>query len=227
MASRQPHHPPPTAGGRPRNPHIDTAVLDATLAVLDESGYAALSLEDIARRAGTTRPAIYRRWPGRPRLALAALAVRLDVTEVPDSGCTLCDLGDGLGVFITAFGAIRPDVLGPLLAECGTDPDLHTEFMATLFDPPRAAVARMLDRAVARGDLRADIDRELVLDMLGSLIHYRALFGHAPTSNTEVDNAIEALLRGIATNYPALVEHSKQLAADHTTHTQGRSKITL
>lgn len=218
MASRQVRAGWPAAGGRPRDPHIDTAVLDATLAVLDDVGYTALSLEEVARRAATTRPAIYRRWHGRPRLALAALAVRLDVAEVPDSGCTLCDLNEGLGVFIAAFRTIRPDVLAPLLAECAPDPALHAEFMATLFDPPRDAVARMLDRAVARGDLRADIDRELLLDMLGSLIHYRALFGHAPTSNTEVENAIEALLRGIATDYPALVEHSRQLEATHAAH---------
>src|ERR687894_2814235 len=93
MASRQPTAPALVAGGRPRNRHIDTAVLDATLAVLNEVGYTALSLEDVARRAATTRPAIYRRWSGRPRLVLAALAVRLDVAEVPDTGCTLCDLG--------------------------------------------------------------------------------------------------------------------------------------
>ncbi|MGH3898105.1 MAG: TetR/AcrR family transcriptional regulator [Pseudonocardiaceae bacterium] len=125
-------------GGRPRDRHIDTAVLDATLAVLDQVGYTALSLEDVARRATTTRPAIYRRWSGRPRLVLAALAVRLDVAEVPDTGCTLCDHGEGLGVFITAFSAIRPDVLGPLLADCIGEPELHAEFMAILFDPPRA-----------------------------------------------------------------------------------------
>jgi AcrR family transcriptional regulator len=196
-------------------------VLEATLAVLDESGYAALSVEEVARRAGTNRPAIYRRWAGRPRLALAALAVRLEVAEVPDLGCTLCDLEEGLGVFIAVFSSIRPDVLGPLLAECSAEPELQAEFMATLFDPPRAAVARMLDRAIARGDLRPGIDRELILDMLGSLVHYRALFGHAPTSNTEVESAIEALLRGIANDYPALLEHSKQLAAaqeDHYPH---------
>jgi AcrR family transcriptional regulator len=208
-----------TPGGRPRDPHIDAAVLEATLALLDESGYPALSLEDVARRAGTTRPAIYRRWPGRARLALAALAVRLKVAEVPDLGCTLCDLEEGLGVFTAVFGAIRPNVLGPLLAECGADPDLQAEFMATLFDPPRAAVARMLDRALARGDLRPDIDRELVLDMLGSLIHYRVLFGHASTSNADIENAVAALLRGIANDYPALVEHSRQLAAEQASHT--------
>jgi AcrR family transcriptional regulator len=218
MASGQPPRSAVPAGGRPRDPHIDMAVLEATLAVLDESGYSALSVEDIARRAGTTRPAIYRRWAGRPRLALAALAVRLDVAEVPDSGCTLCDLEEGLGVFIAAFGAIRPGVLGPLLAECATDPELQAEFMVTLFDPPRAAVARMLDRAVGRGDLRPDIDRELILDMLGSLIHYRAMFGHAPTSNAEIENAVEALLRGIANDYPALLEHSRQLEAQQAGH---------
>lgn len=218
MASGQSPRSSAPAGGRPRDPHIDMAVLEATLAVLDESGYPALSVEDIARRAGTTRPAIYRRWAGRPRLALAALAVRLDVDEVPDSGCTLCDLEEGLGVFITAFGAIRPDVLGPLLAECGGDPELQSEFMATLFDPPRAAVARMLDRAIARNDLRPDIDRELILDMLGSLIHYRALFGHATTSSAEIENAVEALLRGIANDYPALLEHSRQLEAAQASH---------
>lgn len=207
-----------TTGGRPRDPHIDAAVLEATLALLDEAGYPALSLEDVARRAGTTRPAIYRRWRGRARLALAALAVRLQVAEVPDLGCTLCDLEEGLGLFTEVFGAIRPDVLGPLLAECGADPELQAEFMATLFDPPRAAVSRMLDRALARGDLRPDVDRELVLDMLGSLIHYRALFGHASTSNADIEHAVAALLRGIANDYPALVEHSRRLAAEQDRH---------
>ena len=218
MPAGQPRRSAVAAGGRPRDPHIDAAVLESTLAVLDESGYSALSVEEVARRAGTNRPAIYRRWAGRPRLALAALAVRLDVAEVPDLGCTLCDLEEGLGVFVAAFGAIRPDVLGPLLAECSAEPELQAEFMSTLFDPPRAAVARMLDRAIARGDLRTDIDRELILDMLGSLVHYRALFGHAPTSNTEIESAIEALLRGIANDYPALLEHSRQLAATQADH---------
>ncbi|WP_243081682.1 TetR-like C-terminal domain-containing protein [Streptomyces sp. 891-h] len=93
--------------------------------------------------------------------------------------------------------------------------------MSSLFDPPRSAVARMLDRAVARGDLRPDLDRTLVLDMFGSLVHYRALFGHAPTSDDEVGHAVEALLRGIAIDDPALVENSRQLGGDprmHPTH---------
>ena len=61
--------------GRPRDPQIDAAVLRATVAALGESGYARLTLNDVARRAGTTKPAIYRRWEGRQRLVLAALGL--------------------------------------------------------------------------------------------------------------------------------------------------------
>lgn len=204
--------------GRPRDPLIDAAVLDATLAVLDEAGYGRLTIEEVARRASATKPAIYRRWPTRQHLALAALAQRLGDSQVPDTGCTLCDLGEGIGVFLAAFRRIRPGVLAALFADCAGVPELREAFLATLFEPPRAVVGQMLHRAVARGDLRADVDTGLVLDMLSSLVHYRVLFGHAPTTDEEVEQAVEALLSGIAVDYPRLVEHSRALEAEHHAH---------
>ncbi|MFI0419540.1 TetR/AcrR family transcriptional regulator [Spongiactinospora sp. 9N601] len=202
--------------GRPRDPHIDASVLRATLAVLDDIGYARLTLEEVARRADTTKPAIYRRWRTRQHLVLDALASRLGGAEAPDTGCTLCDLNEGINVFVAAFRRIPPGVLAPLFADCSAVPELRGAFMRTLFDPPRAAVARMLDNAQARGDLRGDIDRDLALDMLGSLVHYRALFGHAAISADDVQHAVEALLGGIAADYPALVAHSQDvMSGDH------------
>ena len=67
-------------------------MLEATLDVLDDTGYTHLTLEDVARRAGTSKPAIYRRWPDRRRLVLAALGSRLGDVHAPDTGCTLCDI---------------------------------------------------------------------------------------------------------------------------------------
>jgi AcrR family transcriptional regulator len=212
---------PVARSGRPRDPHIDSAVLDATLAVLTESGYNHLRLEEVARRAGTTKPAIYRRWPTRQHLVLAALARRLGEVQVPNTGCTLCDLGEGIGIFLDTFHRLPPDVLGSLLADCAGEPKLRAAFMTTLFDPPRAAVAAMLDQARTRGDLRADLDGELALDLLGSFVHYRALFGHAPTSAAEIEGAVETLLMGMAVDYPALLAHSRALeaaASDHHDH---------
>jgi AcrR family transcriptional regulator len=204
--------------GRPRDRQIDAAVLGATLAVLGRSGYGGLTIEVVARDAGTTKPAIYRRWPNRQRLVLAALGQRLGDARAPDTGCTLCDLDECLKVFVAAFRRMPPGVLGPLFAECAGDRELRAEFMTVLFEPPRAAVRETLDRAHARGDLRDDVDLELILDLFGSLVHYRALFGHAPTSDAEIERAVEALLRGIATDYPRLLEHSRRVSGDSKLH---------
>lgn len=204
--------------GRPRDPQIDAAVLDATLSVLGASGYARLTLEAVARQAGTTKPAIYRRWPTRQRLVLAALGQRLGDARAPDTGCTLCDLDECLKLFVAAFRRMPPDVLGPLFADCAGDRDLRRAFMTTLFEPPRAAVRETLERAHARDDLRDDVDRDLIVDLLGSFVHYRALFGHARTSDAEIERAVEVLLQGIATDYPRLLEHSRRVSGDPRLH---------
>ena len=204
--------------GRPRDAQIDAAVLAATLATLGESGYRRFTIEEVARRAGTTKPAVYRRWPSRQRLVLAALGRRLGSARAPDTGCTLCDLDECLKLFVAAFRRMPPDVIGPLFADCAGDRDLRAAFMATLFDPPRAAVRDTLERAHARGDLRADVDRELILDLIGSLVHYRILFGHARTTDAEIERAVEALLRGIAADYPRLLDHSRRTSGDPRLH---------
>jgi AcrR family transcriptional regulator len=208
----------PARVGRPRDPQIDAAVLEATLAILGELGYGRLTLEEVARQAGTTKPAIYRRWRSRQRLVLAALAVRLGDVQAPDTGCTLCDLDECLKLFVAAFRRMPPNVIGPLFADCAGDRELREAFMHTLFEPPRAAVKVTLDRAHARGDLRDDVDRDLVLDLIGSFVHYRALFGHARTSAAEIERAVEALLQGIATDYPRLLEHSRRLSGAPKLH---------
>jgi AcrR family transcriptional regulator len=204
--------------GRPRDRQIDVAVLRATLAVLDESGYGDLTLEGVARKAGATKPAIYRRWPSRQRLVLSALGQRLGEARAPDTGCTLCDLDECLKVFVAAFRRMPPGVIGPLFADCAGDRELRAAFMSALFDPPRAAVRQTLQRAHARGDLRDHADIELILDLIGALVHYRALFGHAPTSDSEIERAVEALLQGIATDYPRLLEHSRRTSGDPKLH---------
>jgi AcrR family transcriptional regulator len=204
--------------GRPRDAQIDTAVLDATLGVLAETGYGRLTLEAVAQRAGTSKPAIYRRWPVRQQLVLAALRVRLGDARAPKTGCTLCDLDECLKVFVRAFRRMPPDVLGPLYADCAGDRALRTAFMTSVFEPPRAAVKETLDRAYARGDVREAVDRDLVLDLIASLIFYRLLFGHARTSDAAIERVVEVLLQGIAFDYPRLLEHSRRVSGDPKLH---------
>jgi AcrR family transcriptional regulator len=191
---------------RPRDPHIDGAVLDATVEELSLVGYARLRLEAVARRAGTTKPSIYRRWPSRQDLVLAALVERLGAGAIraPDSGCVVCDLVGGVDVFVAAFRRMPAGALGALLTDCAGQPGLRAAFMRKLFEPPRSVVGRMVDRAKARGDLRADLDRELAVDLLGALVHYRALFDHASTDREAAEGAVVTLLRGMAADYGEL-----------------------
>jgi hypothetical protein len=148
---------------------------------------------------------------------LSALARRLGQARAPDTGCTVCDLDECLKVFVAAYRRLPPGVIGPLFADCATDRELRDAFMVTLFDP-RVAVRQTLERAQARGDLRDEVDIGLILDVIGSLVHYRVLFGHAPVSNAEVERAVEALLRGIATDYARLLEHSRLMDGDPELH---------
>ena len=72
--------PGPVRGpGRPRDPHAEAAIVEATLELLDQVGYARLSVEAVAARAGVGRATIYRRWPGKQQLVVHAIAT---VTEV-------------------------------------------------------------------------------------------------------------------------------------------------
>lgn len=193
--------------GRPRDPHIGDAVLAATVEVLSQVGYARLTLEEVARRAGTTKPSIYRRWRSRQQLVLDALGRTIDSGEarVPDTGCVVCDLAGGVDVFLTAFRRMPPGVLAALLTDCAGQ--LRTTFMTRLFEPPRRTVGEIVDRVKARGDLRADLDRELAVDLLASLVYYRALFGHAPTDPEDLTAAVTALLQGLAENYAQPPDH--------------------
>src|SRR5207244_6850960 len=78
--------------GRPRDPRIDSAVLRSTVELLGETGYAELSVDAIARRAGTSKPAIYRRWPSKAHLVHEAVFPINSGTELPDTGSLADDV---------------------------------------------------------------------------------------------------------------------------------------
>src|SRR5699024_9426821 len=142
------------SAGRPRDEQIDAAVIAATLEMLGAEGYAGVSLEGVARRAGTSRPAIYRRWAGRAPLVLAALARHLDVPTPSDTGCTLCDVDESFQVFLGAYTTIRPEDLSALYADCAHDADWRSAYLGAIIEPARFAVATMIDRATSRSPRR-------------------------------------------------------------------------
>lgn len=200
--------------GRPRLKHIDEAVLQACAETLDRDGYRALAIEEVARRAGVSKSAVYRRWPNRRHLALAVLEERLGRIVAPDSGCTLCDLHECLVLFSRAFERLGAGTLAQLIAEGSEDTSLHEHLTSVVLDPPRRAVHRTLFEARRRGDLREDVDLPLTVDALSSLVFFRLLLGDDPMADEELATVVTSVLRGIATDGDGLLREF----AEHDQH---------
>lgn len=192
--------------GRPRDPAIDRAVLDATLDVLGERGYAGFSLEAVAARAGTSKPSITRRWARRQELVIAALATVLVRPPVPNTGCTRCDLVEGIEQLVGALRYQLPaGVLAQLVADCTPYPRLHRQLLETLVHPMREAVTVTVQQGIDRGDLCADVDPELIVDVLVSAAFQSCLFDEHRFDPRRVVDVVDLMLRGAAVDPYALV----------------------
>jgi AcrR family transcriptional regulator len=129
--------------GRPRSPEAHAAILRAALELTAESGLRGLSMEAIAARAGVGKATIYRRWKTKEALFADALRTIAVAPDIPDTG------------------TVRGDI-----EEASGDPELLKALDTALLGPRRATIGAILRRGVARGELREDLDVDLVTDML-------------------------------------------------------------
>ncbi|MEV4254182.1 TetR/AcrR family transcriptional regulator, partial [Spirillospora sp. NPDC049652] len=183
-----------------RDPRIDDAVPRAVIEILNEVGYGGLTMEGAAARAGTSKPAIRRRWRSRQHLVVGALAATIGTSPTPDTGCTHCDLIAGISTLSDAFATtVGRRALPALVADLADDPELEKEFLDVFFNPRRATTAEALRRGIDRGDIRADADIDLLLDMLASTTYYRVLFGHLPITPELAEAVVSVIMAGVAT----------------------------
>jgi len=184
------------AAGRPRDPRVDAAILGATLRELEETGYARLSIDAVARRAGVSRPAIYRRWPSKAQLVHEAVfpdiaAADLPIPHGPDFA------GDVRAMLQQAISYLsRPEVLAAapgLMAEFRTDPGLQHLMAARLEDQLRTRLARRVEAAVSAGEAAPGTDAGLLLDVITGTVLF-ALLSRPPTDQPISLEALAAML---------------------------------
>jgi AcrR family transcriptional regulator len=190
--------------GRPRPPATDQSILRATIELLTEGGPSAATLDAIARRSGSAKTTIYRRWPSREALILDAF--RAAVRGASEQVEATRDLGQDLGSIVRGsarnilnlvqspmFRAAFPTIAHELLGET----TLGHRFRAEVFQPIRATLKARLQEEVARGEIRSDIDLDLVLDLVNGAMLYRALVGE-PIAESVADAIAEMVLSGAA-----------------------------
>jgi AcrR family transcriptional regulator len=186
--------------GRPRSPEAHAAILRAALELAVEGGLAGLSMEAIAARAGVGKATIYRRWKSKEELFAEAIGMIAVNPEVPDTGSVRGDFEAASGAAVERMAPEAFRVLPRLLADAADDPELLAALHAALVRPRRAAIAAVLRRGIERGELRADIDVDLVSDMLiGPLIARVLLAGGDPRALDGMPMRIyDTLAAGIA-----------------------------
>ena len=189
----------PRAPGRPRSPEADEAILAAAVELLGERGYERTSMEEVARRAGVSKATVYRRWPGKPQLVTDVLRAVVDIVDVPDTGDTR---GDLLAIATANSHALGDTPLGRiangLSGQFARDPELAADFRQRFVAPRRAMVTQVLRRGIERGDLRDDLDLELVLDMLTGTLYYRAHVSGGAVDAGSIERLVSHLLDGLA-----------------------------
>jgi AcrR family transcriptional regulator len=190
---------PPKARGRPRDEEARQRILDAALEVLDEVGFAQVTTEAIAERAGASKATIYRWWPNKAAVLIEAFreAVSPDL-PFPDTGCVRKDIQLQLRTFVTMLTGRRGRIFAAFLGATQTDPDVAAAFRTFWITPRREVAKAALARKMERGQLRPGIDLDVILDLLYGPIYYRVMTGHGPLDMEYADQLADAALRGLA-----------------------------
>ena len=163
-------------GGRPRDPELDQRILAATRQLLAERGYQGLSIDAVARAAGTTRPTVYLRFAGKEDLATSAVAAMTVDDPLTATDNVRADLVAELRHFRTAV--TRPNGLsfvGTVLAEAHLTPSLLERFRERLVLPLRRRLVAALEGGMDAGTLRPGLDTEAVATMLVGSLYARYL----------------------------------------------------
>jgi AcrR family transcriptional regulator len=174
---------PIEAASRPRvEGDREVEILQATLEVLADVGYDRLTMDAVATRAKASKATLYRRWTTKVSLVIDALLIQKATPEAPDTGSLR---GDLLEAFCGFGGLMDTDAVATLssvLTAITRDQEFAHEFRSRVIGPKLALSRTIYERAIARGEVRPDLDVTLFGPALaGILLHRAYLLGEAPT----------------------------------------------
>jgi AcrR family transcriptional regulator len=211
---------PARGRGRPRSAEAEQAILDATLRMLGTRGVAGMTIEGVAAEAGVGKTTIYRRWPTKTDLILAAISDLVPPGDPPDTGSMA---GDMAAIAETQrrrlAGSGLAGIVPRVLAESMSDPELHQEFVARVVNPFRELLRLFIERGIERGELRPDLEVEPLVDLLHSIPIYKILMSRGdPAALEQVPWAYLPLLA------PGILSSSSAAPASARPRSSGSSR---
>lgn len=169
------------ARGRPQDPDLERAIVDAALDILRSSDLSGLTYVAVAERAGTSRPAIYRRFPDITELAVAAVASLAEATAPERTGDHIHDLTTELATFRAGILEANGLSLTAVVLNEATDPAIKDAYRTAVVAPRRARIAEIIAAAAADGTIDADrATQRLLVTMCTGSWYAHAVAGITP-----------------------------------------------
>lgn len=191
---------------RRRGEQLERAILEATWAELSEVGYTALTIEAVAKRAGTSKPVIYRRWPSRAHLVISAWARQRPIRPVtPAMGSLRADLVWLFTRVADRTAGMMTETIAGVMSEAFKHPEVQKLLRERMDSAPLVTSIRtIVDNAVARGELRPLVLPKMATRLPLDLIRSEAITCGTPipdeTIEAMVDDVYIPLLKGLATD---------------------------
>ena len=184
----------PGGGGSLRDAQAHERIIEATLALLDEVGFAKLSVDAVASRAGVAKPTIYRWWKNKTHLVYEAALRNPEIGDPPSSGDFETDLRSFVEAIITFLW--RPEILAAhlgLLADPETEALVHKEISI----PGRRRFSEIIDSGVEQGKVAPGFDVDLAFDVAMGGLFYQSLTMARRTAVPSVDEVIDLVVNGL------------------------------
>lgn len=185
--------------GRPRDPEVDSAILSATLQLLADGGYEALTIEAVAASAGVGKASVYRRYAGKEELVVEAVASLIEPAERVEGASVRDELVALLeAVRRKSDSSLAGKIFPRLLGAAADNPELMARYRVQVLDPRRRRFLGVLARGVEEGLIRPDVDLDHAADLIVGPMAYRNLIRTDPLPGPDlaariVDDVLLAL----------------------------------
>jgi AcrR family transcriptional regulator len=184
--------------GRPRSEQARQAILRTTLKILGKNGFSDFKIEEVAASASVGKATVYRWWPNKGALIADAFASSTTRRlRFPDTGSVYTDMSQQMRQLIKVFRSRRGRIVSAILAAGQRDKDLIEAFRERFLWPRRREAYATLRRGIQRGELRKDLDPDLLLDSLYGPIYMRFLIQHDRLTPEFVDRLCTLVLAGV------------------------------
>ena len=185
--------------GRPRDPHLDQALLRAAREVFLARGYQHASLSEVARHAGVGTPAIYRRWRTKADMAIDVVTEEVRADPIPDTGDIRRDLIAFFRLRLATWSSpLFHQVILPVVIEAFVDPDLAQQVSRRFAEYRQPATEARVRKAMAAGQLRSDTDPDVLIDLLNGPLMMPRIYSRPMPHADDAESIIDHMLEGFA-----------------------------